>query len=457
VKTSTEVRLATGTVRGDQGDDGLIVFRGVPYARAERFAPPAPAEPWAGVRDATRHGAISPQPPVRPEAVMGPPQAGLTQDEDCLNLTVVTPHAGATDRPRPVMVWIHGGAYVTGASAFGFYEGRRLAAGGGIVFVAINYRLGALGYLNLPGVAPSNLGLLDQVAALRWVRENIGAFGGDPDQVTVFGQSAGAHSLACLMAVPAARGLFHRAILQSAPLGLGLASPARAARVARYFTTALRADPATAPVEDILAAQEAAILRVSGPGGLASPPFCPTAGTDPLPGADRWTSEVAGAGVDVMIGTTGAEMNGFLNGKPFSERIERVPVVGRRGLEAVKRLATRRVFETPSLRFADALARAGRKVFTYRFDWAASGSIFGACHCVELPFLLGEREAWAAAPMLAGADWESIEQIGRPLREAWISFARGDSPGSPAHVPSAGPGRIWSGPLASPETPAEVM
>ncbi|MFD2416735.1 carboxylesterase/lipase family protein [Amycolatopsis pigmentata] len=451
---NTELQLASGTIRGERGADGLTVFRGVPYAHAARFTPPKPVEPWTGVFDATRPGPISPQPPVRPDAVMGPPQAGLRQDEDCLNLTVVTP---GVNGPRPVMVWIHGGAYVTGASSFGFYEGRRLAAEGGIVFVAINYRLGALGYLKLPGVAPGNLGLLDQVAALRWIRENIGNFGGDPDRVTVFGQSAGAHSVACLMAAPAARGLFRQAILQSAPLGLKLATPARAARVARHFTTALRAEVTTAPVEAILAAQDAAIQRVSGPGGLASPPFCPTAGTDALPGADRWTAEAAGAGVDVMIGTTSAEMNGFLNGKPFSERIERVPLVGRRGLETVKRLATRRVFETPSLRFADTLARAGRRVFTYRFGWAASGSIFGACHCVELPFLLGEREAWAGAPMLAGADWDDIEEIGRPLRQAWISFARGGSPGSAAHVPGSGPGRIWTGPVPSPDSPAEVM
>ena len=113
-----EIQVAAGRLRGEKGDDGLTVFRGVPYARVARFAPPVPVEPWPGVRDATRHGPISPQPPVRPDAVMGPPQSGLVEDEDCLNLTVVTP---GDDGPRPVLVWIHGGAYVTGASSFGFY------------------------------------------------------------------------------------------------------------------------------------------------------------------------------------------------------------------------------------------------------------------------------------------------------------------------------------------------
>src|SRR2546423_2152295 len=128
---------ASGKLRGETSD-GLTVFRGVPFARAHRFAPPEPVEPWTGIRDATRPGPICPQPPARDGAVMGPSPAGLEQGEDCLNLTVVTP---GTEGKRPVMVWVHGGAYVTGASSFPFYEGRLLAAEGDVVFVAINYRL----------------------------------------------------------------------------------------------------------------------------------------------------------------------------------------------------------------------------------------------------------------------------------------------------------------------------
>lgn len=450
-----EAVVETGTLRGEPGNDGLTAFRGVPYARAERFAPPEPVRPWTGVRDATRHGPVSPQPPVRADAVMGPPQDGLVQDEDCLNLTVVTP--GADGGRRPVMVWIHGGAYVSGAASFDFYDGRKLAAEGDVVFVAINYRLGALGYLRLPGVSPGNLGLLDQLSALRWVKRNIAAFGGDPDRVIVFAHSAGAHSLACLMTMPAARGLFRRAILQSAPLGLKPNSEARATRIARSFTNALKADPRTATVDEILAAQAAAIVKASGPGGLVSPPFCPTAGTDPLPGAKRWLAATV-ADIDVMIGTTRSEMNSFLNGKPATARIERIPWAGRRGLAAVEAITSRLVFETPSLRFADTLAAAGRRVFTYRFDWAAPGSIFGACHCIELPFLLGDRAAWATAPMLAGAEWDAIEEIGRTMRRSWLSFACNGSPGSwPAHLPGAGPGKYWSGRVASPDTPSPVL
>jgi para-nitrobenzyl esterase len=448
------VVVASGALRGEVGDDGLTVFRGVPYARADRFAAAEPVESWEGTRDATRHGPICPQPPVRVDGVLGPPQDGLVQDEDCLNLTVVTP--GADGRRRPVMVWVHGGAYLTGASSFDFYGGRRLAAEGDIVYVAVNYRLGALGYLRLPGVAPGNLGLLDQLAALRWVKDNIAAFGGDPEQVTVFGQSAGAHSLACLLAMPDARGLFQRAILQSPPLGLKLATPARAARIARYFTSALRTDPRTATVPEILAAQASAILSASGPGGLVSPPFCPTSRTAELPSVGQWLPQAAAANVDVLIGTTRSEMNSFLNGNAALARVERVPLAGR-ALAAVKTISTRLVFETPSRKFADTLAAVGRRVFTYRFDWASAGSVFGACHCIELPFLLGDRQAWARAPMLRGADWTAMEELGRPLRQAWLSFARTGFPDSwPAHFPGGATGRYWSEPATFPGTPAGV-
>ncbi|WP_116101290.1 carboxylesterase/lipase family protein [Amycolatopsis thermalba] len=440
----TVVAAGGGKLRGFVTADGLAEFRGIPFARAPRFAPPEPAEPWTGVRDAIRHGPVSPQPPVRPDGVMGVPADVPGQDEDCLNLTVITP--AADDRKRPVMVWLHGGAYVTGANSFGFYGGHRLVAEGDVVFVAPNYRLGALGYLRLPGVSPGNLGLLDQFAALRWVRENAAAFGGNPDDVTVFGQSAGAHSIACLMALPEARGLFRRAILQSAPLGLQLAGPRSAARTARLFTAALRGDPRTAPVAEILRAQNDTIVKAAGPGGLYSvPPFCPVADALPLPSVTHWLSQRArfAPDVDVLIGTTAAEMNSFLTGKPGFAHLERFPVTAR-GVAAVKAGITRWMFGAPSRAFADQLAARGGRVYSYVFDWGAPDSPYGAGHCVDLPFLLGDETAWTAAPMLAGAEWTTLTELGRELRAAWLSFARTGtpSPGWPRHTPKRAPHRL---------------
>ncbi|GAB3588067.1 carboxylesterase family protein [Amycolatopsis endophytica] len=435
------VAAGGGKIRGFVTGDGLAEFRGIPFARASRFAPPEPVEPWTGVRDATRHGPVSPQPPVRPDGVMGVPRDVPGQDEDCLNLTVLTP--AADDRRRPVLVWLHGGAYVTGANSFGFYGGHRLVTEGDVVFVAPNYRLGALGYLRLPGVAPGNLGLLDQLAALRWVRDNAAAFGGDPDDVTVVGQSAGAHSIACLMALPEARGLFHRAVLQSAPLGLKLAGARAAARTARLFTAALGRDPRTAPVEEILRAQEETIVKAAGPGGLYSvPPFSPAADAAPLPGVTQWLSQRArfAPEVDVLIGTTAAEMNSFLTGKPGIVQLERFPGTAH-AVAAVKAGITRWMFGGPSRAFADQLAARGGRVYSYVFDWGAPDSPYGAGHCVDLPFLLGDEVSWRDAPMLAGAEWASLTELGRELRSAWLSFARtgAPSPGWPRHAPKRAP------------------
>ena len=219
------VRLTSGSVRG-RTEDGLAVFRGMPFARPPvgelRLAAPMPVEPWEGVREAVAFG-----PPPPQSSVMGAPAARDT-DGDWLTVNVWSPDPGAAR--LPVMVWIHGGGYVYGWSGDPLFDGAALARDG-VVVVTFNYRLCAEGFGHFPG-APANRGLLDQVAALRWVQDNIAAFGGDPGRVTVFGESAGAGSIAALMAMPSATGLFHRAIAQSVP---GL-----------YFTEALATDIAAA-------------------------------------------------------------------------------------------------------------------------------------------------------------------------------------------------------------------
>src|SRR5690242_3481977 len=209
-----------GRVRG-LAEGGLAVFRGIPYARPpigpRRFGPPEPAESWTGTHDATLFGPSAPQ----NGALIGPIMSlgiGRT-DEDCLYLNVWTP--AADGRRRPVLVWIHGGAFLLGSGSQMLYDGAALARRGDVVVVTINYRLGAFGFLRLRErfgqrlPATGNEGLLDQIAALEWVRDEIEAFGGDPGQVTIFGESAGSMSCATLLAMPRARGLFHRAILQS--------------------------------------------------------------------------------------------------------------------------------------------------------------------------------------------------------------------------------------------------
>ena len=208
------VETRAGRVRG--GREGRIhAFRNIPFgastAGVRRFTAPEPAPAWAGTRDVAAPGPIPPQRPSRLSRVLG--EYALPHDEDCLSLSVLSP--GLDRQARPVMVWLYGGAFLTGGNALDWYDGIRFAEAHDCVFVGVNYRLGALGYLSADGVSPGNLGLRDQCLALRWVRDNIERFGGDPERVTLAGQSAGAISTLALLASPHSDGLFHQAILQS--------------------------------------------------------------------------------------------------------------------------------------------------------------------------------------------------------------------------------------------------
>ncbi|MGA7869291.1 MAG: carboxylesterase family protein, partial [Candidatus Binatus sp.] len=231
------VSIHQGKLDGDE-QGGLFVFKGIPFAApptgARRWLPPEKPASWSGVRDARRFGAVAHQNSVMLSALSAMVIEG-EQSEDCLSLNVWTPALGG--KRRPVMVWIHGGAFTIGSGSQALYDGSVLARRGDVVVVTVNYRLGPLGFLRLADVtggkipATGNEGMLDQVAALEWVRDNIAEFGGDPGNVTIFGESAGGMSVGTLLAMPAARGLFHKAIPQSGACHTG-APVARANRAA---------------------------------------------------------------------------------------------------------------------------------------------------------------------------------------------------------------------------------
>ena len=281
------MRAATtaGMVEGFESD-GILQFRNIPYAASPegrgRFRAPQPVQPWSGVRDATQHGAVAPQAASMLESMLGAKQRPM--GEDCLTLTVTTP---ALDGSRPVMVWIHGGGFQTGSSSVPWYDGRQLARHGDVVVVSINYRLGALGWLRVDHLlgdeyaGSGNNGLRDQIAALSWVQDNIAGFGGDPEQVTIFGESAGGMSVATLLGTPAASGLFHRAVAQSGACH-NIAEPDEAAAVTAAVLRELGgdggADPEqllTAPAEHLVAAQEAAVAGARQPEARLRLPFGP--------------------------------------------------------------------------------------------------------------------------------------------------------------------------------------
>ncbi len=324
------------TVRGKLSgalSGSVAVFRGAPYAAppvgALRWAPPAPHPGWAGLRDATKDGAAPPQLPSRLERVMGRVDFPNGQGEDCLTLTISAPWP-AGGGIRPVMVFFHGGAWMSGAGSLSLYGGAELARFGDVIIVNVNYRLGALGYLHVPELPGSgsgaNYGLLDHVAALEWVRGNIAAFGGDPANVTIFGQSAGGGSIATLMEMPNAVPLFRRAILQSAAI-MPHQTPAAAARVTGEVLKALGLGGAAAlrdvPVAKLLDAQRAAMMAVGKPAD-PTPVYRmvhdgTVLNTDPPAGVAAGRAK----GIDVMIGTTRDEVHAFFINNEAIANIDR--------------------------------------------------------------------------------------------------------------------------------------
>jgi para-nitrobenzyl esterase len=316
---TTVAETVQGPARGARDGD-VLSWKGIPFAAAptgrRRFLAPEPPVPWTGVRDATRYGPISLQhPDPLPELLPGTERnfyaEGTTQSEDCLNLNIWAP-AGARSGPaRPVLMWIHGGAFLAGSGTAPWYDGTALAAREDIVVVTVSYRLGALGGLALDesGTGASNM-LRDQLAALRWLHGNISAFGGDPERIVLAGQSAGAMSVAALLAVPAARGLYHAAIIQSGHhRGTTTLPAALRSRDALLEKLGLQPSPSllaelqSMPSGVLMSAQrEVAAVTVA--------PFRPVADGSFLPGAPG-TAAAELAAVPILIGTNTSESNLF--------------------------------------------------------------------------------------------------------------------------------------------------
>ena len=334
-----EVSTTSGRIRGEHVDT-YDVFRGVPYAAAptgaRRWQAPVPHETWVGVRDATIFGPAAPQVAGGPLGGLVPDMEPAHTDEDCLTLNVWTPACDTAK--RAVLVWIHGGAFSIGSSALATYSGHALATNQDVVVVTINYRLGALGFLvlDLPGTS-ANVGLLDQTAALRWVQDNIENFGGDPQRVTIFGESAGGGSVLSLLSTPASYDLYQRAIVQSGATDLVL-SRDKALAVTAALTEELgidRSDLAawqTVPVDTILAAQSSVAEKLLATVGMMT--LHPVADGDVMP--DTWQAMTASgraATVPLIIGTTHDEMALFDSFDPTMSSLDEDGVAKRLGAQ----------------------------------------------------------------------------------------------------------------------------
>jgi para-nitrobenzyl esterase len=456
------VETRYGRVQGYQQGE-ICVWKGIPFAQpplgARRFRPPEPPEPWADVRPTTSFSPMAPQVAEMGASMVGAIGAERVVDprpisEDCLSLNIWSP--AADQGKRPVMVYIHGGAFTVGSASDPWYDGASFAARHNMVVASLNYRLGILGFVYLKELAGAasgysgNCGLLDQIAGLRWVRENIEAFGGDPANVTVMGESAGAMSIAALLGIPAARGLFKRAILQSGAAG-DLPTGAEATRVAQALLTRLGLDPsqvealAEVPLETLLKVQPELGQEF---GGVRA--FSPVIDGETLPQHPlAMLAQGSAKDVAVLLGTNrdewrlfalmsgGVQVNEALLKRLFGDSAQRVLALYTVAREdhspafAWIDLMSDLVFRIPAMRLAEAQVQQGAPVWMYRFDWKspAFGGVLGAAHAMDIPFVFNTLDVGLSRIFTGTAP--SRQALADLMHASWAAFMRDGDPSIP--------------------------
>lgn len=471
LRHTVTVATTAGRVRGRQVG-GIANFLGIPYGgdtRLRRFQPPVPVEPWDGVRDCVTLGHQCPQMETGSgagqdlssefvQAVRAAGKQGMeegNEGEDCLVLNLYTPQATPA-RKRPVMVWLHGGGFAMGSAGDPQYDGNALARRGDVVVVTINHRLNALGYLYLGDLDPlfadsGNAGQLDIVLALQWVRDNIANFGGDPGNVTIFGESGGGSKVSMIMAMPAAEGLFHKAIIQSGP-GLTMGDKAQAA--AHGAATLERLGVAKADVRKLLEMDIREIMRAAGAAqGRGMRAMAPIVDGRSLP-RHPFSPDASptARGVPLMIGTTKDEATLFLSPDPLFGKMTEEQAVqkasamlgpkGAAGIAAFKRLrpkdaptywltslSTANGAWINSIRLAERKLAQPAPVYMFRFDWETPffGGALKAPHGTEVPFVFDNADK---RPILLGTGAVQ-RKLGAEVSRAWINFARTGDPSQP--------------------------
>ena len=445
------VQTTKGKLNGVQ-ESNYQYFFGIPFAKSPvgdfRFREPQPMEPWDDIKDATKFGSIAPQ--NQPDT----PPIGQKEKEDCLYLNLWTP--AADDKARPVMIWIHGGGFLIGASSRPRNNGARLAFRGDLVVVNFNYRLGALGFLNLPGIPP-NIGLQDQIAALKWVQENIERFGGDPNNMTIFGESSGASSVAILLTTPAARGLFHKAIMESGsanPRDYG-AERTRKGVEEFVFKLDIEKDNIDAlrkvPLKKIMRVQK----KLSGSlGQIIDVPFQPFIDGKIIPEHPLETMRKGKASnVPIIIGSNKDEL-GFISillsqanyntAKPIMDNIlARIQAIGiekkktdilidiykremkkeypDKPLKYLDAILSDFIFRIPIIRTLEAFVNHQRNIYCYIFTHGSRNNNM-ALHTIEIPFVFGNLETLDIAD--GGIETgEEAKEVAKNVMDAWVAFA----------------------------------
>jgi len=474
IRSAPVLETKSGKLEGERLD-GVLRFLGVPYAQSiagrNRFAPPRPVEPWSGIRQAVRYAPSSPQQESGLRSPVTPafdPPSYVVPGDDCLALNVWAPDTG--HGKHPVMVWLHGGGWTSGSGSCLIYDGANLASRGDVVVVTINHRLGASGLTDFSRVLggdfkdSANLGIRDIIAALEWVRDNIAAIGGDPECVTIFGESGGGWKVATMLATPSAKGLFHRAIIESGPL-TRFHTPVKADEVANEVLSELGVTKATADklydisCEEIVAAEARVLAKT--PMSMQAPGFptgfWPVMDGDIIPG-NAFDPDAAPTSIDVplLIGQTGTEFTLFMLGDQAAYSLDEEQLEQRLALTFGKEAAPqilktyRRDFPSydPSglwfRIFSDyamgALSSAildvcsvpgAAPVYAYRFDWQTpihDGKLYSP-HTIEIPFVFDNVNTPAGTVMTGGG--AEAAALAKTVSSAWVEFARTGKPAAP--------------------------
>jgi para-nitrobenzyl esterase len=439
-----------GTLNGLKSD-GVLTFFDIPYAEnGGRFHEALAPRSWNGVRDCTKPGPIFPQLPGRLDFVQGSYEAGLALSEDAFRLNIFTPSLG---EKLPVLFWIHGGGFISGSGGQRNYSGAALAKTGRAVVVTVNYRLGVLGNLYLPGVSPGNLSVRDLELSLRWVQQNIERFGGDPESIVLSGQSAGAWFTKLLIGMKETSAIARGAVMLSCP-SIPPQSPEEAKESAKEFCTlAGIVDPirelAVLPIEALLSAQGKLLASKAAFASIPAPTY--PMQDERVPADMAQAAAIHFASKPVIIGWTREEASSFFASIPQLLNVSSDPVqakfkemFGVRGTvrfqETVKKrvlgtpytaivdLATDHYFKRASLSFARAFSRAGGNTFTFQFDYPSPQKNIAAGHCFDIPFWLGNFEDAKEGPMLAGIEAAPANALSALMQHYLLNFLHTGNP-----------------------------
>ena len=394
----------------------------IPYAAARRFKKPKVIEKYAGQIDATQPAPAC----LQNEDIAFSNFVGenilknLKQSEDCLNLSVTRPNSKQEN--LPVMVWIHGGSYIAGAGDAYVFDPEPMVVEQNVIVVAVTYRLGLFGFLGNYNNIPPNLGYLDLVVALRWINQNIESFGGNPQNITLFGQSAGGDAVAQMMLIKETKGLFQNVIIQSAPFGLLFNKE----KMIDDMIAEAKSLPENASKNEILSKQLEVLTAAKSYGLKAGMPFGVQYGAYPFPKEadvyDIWKERAKD--INILTGFTKSETALFIPLFPKARKIFQFPLLGKLFKQLFVEITTNIVYKKGCKKFAQNCATATNHVYQYQISWGSKTNGFGAAHTIDIPLLFGKNTMWENRKIVEGITAGEIKEKGKQVRKLWADFAK---------------------------------